>query len=292
MRMKTLELRSVYKEGAELLTQAGIEDAVIDAWYLLEFVTGITKAGFYAEPFRQITEEQREQYQDLIERRLTHIPLQHLTGVQNFMGYDFLVNEHVLIPRQDTECLVEEALKKIKSGDRVLDMCTGSGCILVSLLKMAKERKHMEGLSGLGLDISEEALKIAKKNGEALLEGQVKFLQSDLYQALEKTDEFDLIISNPPYICTEEIEKLQDEVKLHDPYIALDGKEDGLFFYRRIIQGAPKYLRNGGWLMFEIGYDQGESVPALMKNCGFQEIVVKKDLAGLDRVVFGRYNIQ
>ncbi|MCQ2508601.1 MAG: peptide chain release factor N(5)-glutamine methyltransferase [Dorea sp.] len=293
--MKTLELRGIYRTGAMALESAGVADAAIDAWYLLEHVTGITKAGFYADPFRKLSESQAEQYEELIALRAKHIPLQHITGVQNFMGYDFKVNENVLVPRQDTECLVEEALKVMKSDMKILDMCTGSGCILISLTKMARERKHFTNLQGLGLDISEEALKVARENASALLgDDSITLAQSDLYSSIEGKESFrksfDLIISNPPYICTAEIEKLADEVKLHDPFIALDGKEDGLFFYRRIIKDAPEYLKSGGWLMFEIGYDQGESVPELMKEAGFSQIVVKKDLSGLDRVVLGRYN--
>lgn len=292
MKKKTLELRNLYKEGAELLKEAGIEEADLDAWYLLEHVTGISKAFFYADPFRKLSEEEALVYEGLIESRAKRIPLQHLTGVQDFMGYTFQVNEHVLIPRQDTECLVEEALKVLRPKMKVLDMCTGSGCILISLLKMAKERYYMTGLLGVGVDISEEALKVSQKNADALLlPGTIHLYRGDLFDALKEDGEkFDLIISNPPYICTEEIEKLQDEVKLHDPYIALDGKEDGLYFYRKIITDSVNFLTTGGWLLFEIGYDQGISVPELMKEAGFEEIHVKKDLAGLDRVVIGRYN--
>ena len=197
------------------------------------------------------------------------------------MGYPFLVNDHVLIPRQDTETLVEEALKISYTGMKMLDMCTGSGCILFSMLKMKP------GSEGTGCDISEEALKVAEANRKRL-EVNAKLIQSDLFEHIEGT--YDMIVSNPPYIRTAVIAELQDEVRLHDPWIALDGKEDGLFFYRKIVRESGRYLRKGGTLLFEIGHDQGEAVSELMKAEGYSDVKVKKDLAGLDRVVIGMYN--
>ena len=198
------------------------------------------------------------------------------------MGLEFVVNEHVLIPRQDTEILVESVLKVLEPEMKILDMCTGSGCILLSLLKLSK------GVSGVGVDISEKALKVAKTNREKLnLEAEL--LQSDLFEMVE--GDFDVIVSNPPYIRTAVIEELKEEVKFHDPYIALDGKEDGLYFYRKIVKSGLKHLKRGGRLYFEIGHDQGEDVKKLMEEAGFEKVTVKKDLAGLDRVVFGMYNL-
>lgn len=288
MKQKTLELQKIYKEGAEILSAAGIEEATLDAWYLLEFVTGISKASYFGNPFREISEEESDKYFGYIEERSKRIPLQHITGTQEFMGYVFEVNEHVLIPRQDTECLVEEALKFLRPGMKVLDMCTGSGCILLSLLKMGKERKGVEGLEGTAVDISEEALKVARRNAKNLNVDAV-FIQSNLFENVEK-EKYQLLVSNPPYIRTQVIEELQDEVRLHDPFIALDGKEDGLYFYRRIISDSVNYICPGGMLMFEIGYDQGKEVSDLMKEAGYIDVAVKKDLAGLDRVVVGMYN--
>ena len=164
----------------------------------------------------------------------------------------------------------------------ILDMCTGSGCILLSLLKLGKD------LKGVGVDVSEEALNVAKKNQENL-QVEASFVQSNLFEHVEGT--FDIIVSNPPYIKTEVIEELKEEVKLHDPRLALDGKEDGLYFYREIIKEAPLYLKKNGRLFFEIGHDQGADVKTLMEVANFTEIEVKKDLAGLDRVVSGVYNI-
>lgn len=281
MRKKTFTLQQIYKEGIERLREAGIKEAELDAWYLLEFITGITKASYYGEPAKEVDEEKVLEYLEKIRIRSTRVPLQHITGEQEFMGYPFLVNDHVLIPRQDTETLVEEALKISYTGMKMLDMCTGSGCILLSMLKMKPE------IEGTGCDISEEALKVAEANRKRL-EVNAKLIQSDLFEHIEGT--YDMIVSNPPYIRTAVIAELQDEVRLHDPWIALDGKEDGLFFYRKIVRESGRYLRKGGTLLFEIGHDQGEAVSELMKAEGYSDVKVKKDLAGLDRVVIGMYN--
>ena len=281
MKQKILTLQTLYREGQIRLKDSGIEEYQLDAWYLLEYVTGISKASYYGDPNRELSAAQAEEYRKCIEKRSERIPLQHITGVQEFMGHEFFVNEHVLIPRQDTEILVEHALDKVEDGKKVLDMCTGSGCILLSILKRYQVR-------GTGADISSEALLVAERNWMHLALPQVEWLQSDLFEKIE--EKYDVIVSNPPYIQTEVIEGLQEEVRLHDPYIALDGKEDGLYFYRRIIEDAKAYLEDGGWLLFEIGYDQAEPVTRLMEQAGYSEIHVKKDLSGLDRVAGARYN--
>ena len=278
---KILTLQMIYKEGAETLEHAGIPDAKLDAWYLLEYVTGISRASYFGDPKREVPKEQAESYREVILRRAGHIPLQHITGEQEFMGYSFLVNPDVLIPRQDTETLTEEALKFTEPGMKVLDLCTGSGCILISLMKKC------HGLTGTGCDISEKALKTARENGRRL-QVEASWIQSDLFEQI--SERFDLIVSNPPYIRTGVIEELQEEVRLHDPWIALDGKKDGLYFYRRIIAESTGYIRDNGAMMFEIGHDQAEDVVRLMEEAGYTQIRVKKDLAGLDRVVTGRYN--
>lgn len=285
MSRKIFTLRNLYREGTERLEKAGIPEAKLDAWYLLEYETGVSRAMFFTDPDREIEKEQAEHYQKDIETRVGRIPLQHITGEQEFMGLNFKVNEHVLIPRQDTETLVEEALKKIRPDMQILDMCTGSGCILESILKFA-ERKGIH-MSGTGCDISKEALKVAKEN-DSRLQTNAMFIQSDLFEHI--TEKFDMIVSNPPYIRTEEISRLEEEVKLHDPWIALDGKEDGLYFYRLIVKESVKHIKKGGYLLFEIGFDQGKDVTGLLEEQGYEEIQVKKDLAGLDRVVIGRYN--
>lgn len=280
--MMTLE--AAYRYGREVLETAEIPDADIDAWILLEYVTGVTRTRYYLNPRREMNEEEEDRYCSYIERRKERIPVQHLTGVQEFMGLEFLVNEHVLIPRQDTEVLVEKVLEGLKPGMRILDMCTGSGCILISLMRRMQKVEGEDTVHGVGVDISEEAIKMAVKNAERHKVDAV-FLESDLFDGVEGT--YDVIVSNPPYIRTSVIEELQEEVRLHDPYGALDGKEDGLFFYREIIKRSRDYLKKGGRLYFEIGHDQGEDVKKLMEDAGFAEVTVKKDLAGLDRVVFG-----
>lgn len=290
-----MTVREAYTQGREVLKQAGIPEADLDAWYLLEYVTGISRVAYYADPEKELTAEEQERYTGCLKKRRDRIPLQHITGVQEFMGLTFSVNEHVLIPRQDTEILVEEALRLIKDSGlpdengkiRLLDMCTGSGCILLSVLHYIKKQKTDKAKTeGTGSDISEDALLVAGRNADSL--GiDAEFIQGDLFENL--SGRFGVILSNPPYIRTEEIESLQDEVRLHDPRLALDGKEDGLYFYRRIIRESRDYLLPGGYLMFEIGYDQAEDVGNLMSEAGYADITVKKDLAGLDRVVCGRY---
>lgn len=277
-----MTLREAYEYGREQLSLAGIDDADLDAWYLLEFVTGITRTIYYVKMQDTLSQEQETQYRKYIEIRATHIPLQHITGVQEFMGLEFLVNEHVLVPRQDTEVLVERVLEVLEPDMKLLDMCTGSGCILISLLKSSKV-----SVLGVGVDVSEEALKVAKLNSDKM-DVKAEFIQSDLFENV--SGKYDVIVSNPPYIRTAVIEELKEEVKCHDPFIALDGKEDGLYFYRKIVKESLEYLCEGGRLFFEIGHDQGENVKKLMEQAGFTGVTVKKDLAGLDRVVFGQYN--
>ena len=276
-----MTLREAYEYGQKQLHEANIEDANLDAWYLLEFVTGINRTMYYLKMQEVISREHEELYRKYIDARGSHIPLQHITGVQEFMGLEFVVNEHVLVPRQDTEVLVESALEVLKPDMNILDMCTGSGCILISLMK------HCAGIKGVGVDVSEEALSVAKENCEKL-EVKAELVQSDLFANI--VGRYDVIVSNPPYIPTAVIEELKEEVKCHDPFIALDGKEDGLYFYREIVEKSPKYLVHGGKLYFEIGHDQGEAVKMLMEQVGFIDVQVKKDLTGLDRVVFGKYN--
>ncbi|MDY3016054.1 MAG: peptide chain release factor N(5)-glutamine methyltransferase [Blautia sp.] len=288
--MKTFE--SLFREGCLILETAGIEEARLDAWLLLEYVTGKNRAWYFAHSDEPVQEEDARQYKELCRKRSVHTPLQHLTQSACFMGYDFYVDENVLVPRQDTETLVEEALKLLKDqpAPSVLDMCTGSGCILLSILK------EIPDAGGVGSDLSEAALKVAEKNAERLqVQERAFFTHSDLFSgeyftqnSSKKQTEYDMLISNPPYIATEEIQKLMEEVRLHDPYMALDGKEDGLYFYRSITAQCSRYLKPGGWLLYEIGYDQGASVSDIMKKAGFVHVTVKKDLAGLDRVVLGQ----
>ena len=228
-------------------------------------------------------EEKVSSYKMFIQKRKERVPLQQITGEQYFCGYPFFVNENVLTPRADTEILVEEALKKLKSGDSILDMCTGSGCILLSLLLMK------EGCRGIGVDLSEKALQVAEINRRKLLSEKTDcvFLQSNLFDALPE-ETFSLVVSNPPYIKTADIEELMPEVKDHEPRMALDGEADGLFFYRKIAKEAKQYLIKGGYILFEIGFDQREQVCGILTENGYCEVEARKDYAGLDRVVMGR----
>ena len=272
-------LKELLDSGILYLTGKGIEEAATDAWLLLEEVFQISRSWYFAHSDTEAEEQKARRYESLLEQRGQRIPLQHLTGKTWFYGLPFTVNEHVLIPRQDTEILVEEALKRAKSGMKILDMCTGSGCILLSVLS------NCPSVMGTGVDLSEKALETARKNA-ADLKIEAEFLHSDLFEQVEGS--FDLILSNPPYIRTDVIPTLMPEVRDHEPWMALDGKEDGLYFYRKILEQAGAYLTPGGWLCFEIGYDQGEDLRALMQRQGLEQIEIVKDLAWLDRVAVGR----
>ena len=282
-------------QAAKRLSDAGVPEPELDAKILFLEAFHMDQVHFLMNRMRPLTEEQRAQqetYEVMIDRRSARVPLQQILGSQEFMGLTFRVTPDVLIPRQDTETLVEEALKHLGNVEKpeILDMCTGSGCILLSLLL------ELPQALGTGVDVSEGALCVAKENRKRLgLEQRAELIQSDLFSAdyFRKNSgndhmEYDMLISNPPYIRTEDIEGLMEEVRFHDPVLALDGKENGLYFYEKITEQAGRYLEPGGWLMYEIGCDQGMDVSEIMKKNGFEQIEIKKDLAGLDRVVTGR----
>lgn len=287
-----ISLEALLKEGTAVLEKNKIQEARLDAWLLLEYVTGVSRALYFADPKEEASEEKAETYRQLISLRASHIPLQHITHQAYFMGFEFYVDENVLVPRQDTETLVEKALEILKEQEkpRILDMCTGSGCILLSLLALKEEA------SGMGADVSPGALLVAKRNAEALnVADRAEFVESDLFLSpffAETTGKalpvYDILISNPPYIRSAVIDGLMEEVRGHDPRIALDGHEDGLYFYRRIVSEGSAFVKDEGWMLFEIGYDQGEDVWKLLKEAGFCKVQVLKDLAGLDRVVVGQ----
>ncbi len=276
----TFSYGELVEEGQRRLAAAGVEEAAVDAWLLFSYDKKVDRTWYLLNRTQRASGEEQEVYLKLIARRCERVPLQHITGEQEFMGLPFRVTPDVLIPRQDTEVLVEECLRHLAPGNIFLDLCTGSGCILVSLLHYAK------GTFGTGADLSGKALAVAKGNVEA--NGvEARLVQGDLFEPVTGT--FDLIVSNPPYIASAEIETLAPEVRKHEPRMALDGTADGLFFYRRIVQESPSYLKEGGWLCMEIGYDQGAAVRQLMEARGFATVSVIKDLAGLDRVVSGCY---
>lgn len=270
--------REAISFGEEKLNNAGIADAKNDAWLLLTAVCKIDRTHYYVHMDEQMSVEQVAEYESVLGKRAEHVPLQYITGEQEFMGLPFRVTDAVLIPRQDTETLVEEALKVVRPGMKVLDMCTGSGCILISILK------NIVDVEGYGYDISKQAINVAKENAK-LNNVNATFERSDLFE--DVSDTFDVIVSNPPYIPTDMIGGLMPEVAVYEPIQALDGKEDGLHFYRRIIAVASEYLNPEGNLLFEIGHDQGESVSILMQEGGYKDVRVIKDLAGNDRVVIG-----
>lgn len=284
--------REALAEGRKILREAGIVDADLDAWYLLEYVSDYDKSAYYLHSEEMIPADLYGAYQELLRQRAAHVPLAYLTGSQMFMGLEFQVGPAVLIPRQDTETLVEEAMRYVADGMRILDLCTGSGCILISLLhgsaQVPDRKADMSGRArvfGVGADLSGEALELANKNAKSNHVDAV-WIQSDLFSNI--TGQFDLIVSNPPYITSNVIETLDEEVRLHEPRMALDGDKDGLRFYRRILQDAPAYLKENGRLLVEIGYDQGQAVTEMMREAGFTEVRLIQDLCGKDRVVTGR----
>lgn len=305
-------------EGIRQLAQAGIAEAELDSWYLLSAAFGIDRIHFFMDRNRPVFGGKLAKglpaYRTFLARRAERVPLQQILGVQDFMGFTFHVNEHVLIPRQDTEKLVEEVLSAHKEkGISILDICTGSGCIGISLALRG-------GYDSVTLtDISREALKVAKKNGSSLfllqkgsvraesvtlpeetpgfrlatrivVDGEIQcreliLRESDMFSALDPADKFDIIVSNPPYIPSAVIEELDPEVRDYEPRKALDGAEDGLYFYRILAAESRQYLKNGGSIYLEIGYDQAEAVTGLLAENGYRKIRVVKDEPGLDRIV-------
>ncbi len=273
--------RELLKYGIKELDEAGVPNPDVDAWELMEKACSIDRKDYLMAAFDAPLQEQIESYEKLIAIRKTRKPLQQILGNAGFMGLTFEVNEHVLSPRQDTELLVEEALKRLSPGMSVLDLCTGSGCVLVSIMRMCRD------LKGMGVDISAEALEVAKRNARKhLIHPRLK--QGDLFEPV-LGEQFDMIVSNPPYIPTNIIDGLMPEVSVYEPRRALDGGGDGLDFYRRIASEAPEHLFDEGWLLFEIGVDEKISVETLLFEQGFSDIHCYKDYSGNDRVVAGQW---
>ena len=281
MTMKTdICYKKLYENGIEILNGAGIAEAKLDARLLLEYACQTDHSVLFAHPEREISEKEYDNYIGLIERRAKREPVAYILGNWDFMGLNFKVNSNVLIPEQDTEVLVEEAMRYTEDGFKVLDLCTGSGCIALSLLNYTNDTR------AVCTDISGEALDVAKENAESLrLSDRVTFVKTDIFPG-EDMGKFDIIVSNPPYIATKVIETLAPEVKDYEPRLALDGSEDGLLFYRRIVDNVHKYLFSSGYLFLEIGYDQGKALTDMLKENGhFHDIEVIRDYAGNDRVV-------
>ena len=289
-----MKTRILVKEGEYQLSKAFCMDPKIDAQELYCYLTGLDKVSLFLKAEEEVDLETEEKYMELIRKRAERIPLQHITGVQEFMGYTFKVNPHVLIPRQDTETLVTEAAKTIQDTPReklsffeklkgrkewdVLDLCCGSGAVGISLAKICSNVKVT------ATDISAEAVETAEANAEDL-RVRVRFLTGDMFEPVKRR-KFDMIVSNPPYIRTNMISILQEEVKDHEPLNALDGGRDGLDFYRTIVEKAADFLKPEGFLLMEIGHDQGEDLRKMLKDSGkYSPAAVIKDLPGRDRVV-------
>ena len=274
----------LWKWGEKRLADSGIREADLDAKYLLLEAFEMDLAHFLLREQEQVpsTDGRTREYSDAVVARASRVPLQYLTGKQDFMGLTFHVDERVLIPRQDTETLAELVLRENPEKNiRLLDLCTGSGCLAVSLAVLGGYEEVDAG------DISPDALEVAEENGRRL-GGNVHFVESDLFSALDPGKAYDVIVSNPPYIPTEVIEGLEPEVRDYEPRMALDGSGDGLAFYRRLAAEIPSHLKPGGRLYLEIGWDQGESVEALLRENGFEDIEVVRDDAGNCRVVRGK----
>ena len=285
--------RELLREGQERLRAAGIAEADVDAWILFAGTTGLDRTAYFMQGNEKVQPELAERYFEKIGRRTDREPVQYIEGTAPFMGYDFEVDENVLIPRMDTEILVAEAVKagtklcreRIHGTSvRVLDMCTGSGCIIESLYLSLKKDGYL--IEACAADISEKALEVAEKNAERL-GADVKFFKGNLFEKVDGA--FNMILSNPPYIRSDVIAGLEPEVKDYEPKTALDGMQDGLYFYREITEHAGEYLIDGGILMLEIGYDQGMEVSRMCRDNGYTDIKIIKDFAGLDRVVSAVY---
>ncbi len=291
--MKTGTYREEELKGRKLLEEAGVEDAQYDAHILMLSVCGCDRAHWPLLMDDPATDERKDRFHELIGRRAKREPLQQILHSAPFFGREFYVERGVLVPRFDTETLIEAVLPHLQSGMRILDLCTGSGCIVLTLLL-----EGPEGLSGMGTDISEEALSVAGKNRDSFKnELSAKgsgcvLLQSDLYDRLRNETRkegagFDVIVSNPPYIPSADIETLMAEVRDYEPRIALDGGPDGMAFYRRIIDGSTAFLKDGGLMALECGYDQTDALSELMEKAGFREVSSFYDNGGNPRLVTG-----
>ena len=282
MSLRNKTIAEALREGKQRLQAAG-KDA-FDAELLLEKAAGLNRTALFLRGEELLSAEAVARYEVFLAERESGRPTQYILGTWEFMGLPFSVGEGVLIPRGDTEILVETILEKQESLRTILDIGTGSGCIPVSLSHYGKFD------SVLAVDISQKALGYATKNAAAN-HAEISFYESDLFSnvPVEWKGKLDAIVSNPPYIPKEDIAGLMTEVKDFEPRNALDGGADGLDFYRTIVAESRDWLKQGGWLFFEIGYDQGEALRSLLAEAGYAEIGIRQDLAGLDRVAFGKY---
>ncbi len=270
-----------YKSAKDTLTSAKIADAKIDALYLMLHYLDTDRTHFFMNLKEEIEPNKFEMIKEALKRRCNHIPLQQIIGYTEFMGHKFKVTDDVLCPRMETEQLILEVLRYLKSGMRVLDLCCGSGCIGISL-KLANPKVVVDIA-----DISDEALKVATYNAQSL-DADVNIINSNLFDNIDST--YDIIVSNPPYIPTGDIETLMSEVKDHEPILALDGGEDGFDFYKKIIKESRLYLADCGFIFFETGYNQGSVINDLLDKAGFLDVKIIQDLAGYDRIACARFS--
>lgn len=280
-----MNLKELIKFGSERLQSEDIEAYDSDAKLLAMHVLDIRYSDLIMKYMDEVSFEDEEKYKELIEKRASHYPCQYITGEQEFMGYTFATSEEVLIPRPETELLVEKAisLADTKKSVSALDMCTGSGCIGISFMRYRKEQGHSDEVTLV--DISDYAISLATKNNK-LNSTNCNIIKSNLF--VEVTGKYDIIMSNPPYIRSADIEELMSDVKVYEPRLALDGMEDGLYFYKAIIKEARNYLHEDGVLLFEIGCDQYEDIRRLLVDNLYEDIELIKDYAGLDRIVKAR----
>lgn len=280
-----MKLNELINQAQLQLEKHGVPDSDVDADILWQYVSGMNRLDMINSRYEEIDVAVARRYMEAVDRRCDRIPLQYITGEQNFMGFDFDTSENVLIPRMDTETLVETALKL--AGDKleleVLDMCCGSGCIGISFGLMRPDSRVVLA------DVSYAALDLTGRNIHKLCAGADRFevVRSDMFGSI--CGMYDLILSNPPYIRSDVIPTLMPEVRDHEPLLALDGMEDGLYFYRIIADKAREYIKDEGYVVFEIGNDQAEDVQHLFVDSGYEDVHVVQDLSHNDRVVYGRY---
>ena len=281
-----MEIREILEVGREKLKNLDGADPLKESVYILSKVLGENKIYIFTNLDRWVSKEEEEVFLGLVEDRKTGKPMAYIFNEKEFMGINFYVDERVLIPRPETEELVEFIIGFIEANYKgeniqVLDIGTGSGTIALSL------GKRFKGIEVLGVDVSKKALEVARENLNRLKASNVSFKRSDLFENIGKEEKFSIIVSNPPYISKDVVRNLQKDVKDFEPGLALDGGEDGLDFYRRIINRSKSHLEKEGMLLFEIGYDQGREVKALMEEEGYKNVQIAKDLQGLDRIVSG-----
>ncbi|MCT4542265.1 MAG: peptide chain release factor N(5)-glutamine methyltransferase [Vallitalea sp.] len=277
-------IRNALDDGIKLLRDNKVIDAQIDANMLLEQILQMDKVNIIINGNKEITEHKYISYMRLINIRAKGKPLQYITGYQEFMGLPFKVNNNVLIPRQDTEILVLEAIKCIKENNitNILEIGSGSGCIPISICN------ECENVRATSVDISIEAISVAKQNAVTnKVDDRISFIQSNLFEKVDNINNFELFISNPPYIKRNEIVSLMREVKDYEPIGALDGGEDGLYFYKQISKKVKELTNEKSYIFYEVGHDQSEEVKEILEYYGYTNINISKDLAGINRVVSG-----